>query len=61
MNITETTPGIPPDLAASLRQALDNPTGASMTPKQPRRPANEWTAFARRTGGSSASRTLPSS
>jgi hypothetical protein len=33
MNMNETAPGIPPDLAAELRQALDNLAGGIRDPE----------------------------
>ncbi len=36
MSITEATPGIPPDLAAGLREVLDNLTGGIRDPEAAR-------------------------
>ena len=37
MNITEPTPGIPPDLAAELREVLDNLAGGIRDPEAARK------------------------
>ena len=59
MNTTETITAVPPDLAAAFREALDDLARASAAQRKYRRPANAWTGSARKTGGSSASRTSP--